>query len=106
MAFGLKPRIIYNIQNVFAQHPEVERVILYGSWARGNYTHGSDIDITLVGTNIDLSLLNKIENQLDDLMLPYTFDVSILDHIKNENLLKHIKRVGRDFYIKEQLKNK
>ena len=92
MAFGLKPRIIYNIQNVFARHPEVERVILYGYRAKGNFINESDIDITLVGTNIDLSLLNKIENQLDDLMLPYSFDVSIFNHIKNENLLKHIKR--------------
>ena len=98
--YGLKPHIIENIQKVFESFSEVEKVILYGSRAKGNYRTGSDIDLTIIGTDIDLSKLNEIELSLDDLMLPYTFDVSLMSHISNEGLLDHIKRVGKDFYIK------
>jgi len=98
--YGLKSHIIENIQKVFENFSEVEKVILYGSRAKGNYRIGSDIDLTIIGTDIDLSKLNEIENRLDDLMLPYTFDISVFSHIKNDGLLDHIKHVGKEFYIK------
>jgi len=100
MLYGLKTHIIEKIQDVFVEYPEIDKVILYGSRAMGNFKIGSDIDLTLTGDNIDLSLLHKIESELDDLLLPYTFDISIFDHIKNKNLLDHIDRIGVEFYVK------
>jgi predicted nucleotidyltransferase len=50
-------------------------VILYGSRANGNFKVGSDIDLTLLGKDINLTLLNKVDNILDDLYLPYFFDI-------------------------------
>lgn len=41
--FGLKPHTISAIQRVFAKHSRVERAVLYGSRAKGNYRPGSDI---------------------------------------------------------------
>ena len=72
--YGLKDETIVNIQNVFSSFPEVERAILYGSRAKGNFKQSSDIDITIVGSDLNLNVLNQIEWQLDDLLLPYTFD--------------------------------
>ncbi len=100
MPFGLKPHIIETIRNVFVKYPQVEKVIIYGSRAKGNYSNGSDIDLTLLGRDLDLSLLNKIDNELDDLMLPYTFDLSNFSQIKNKDLIDHIRRVGKTFYEK------
>ena len=100
MPFGLKPHIIETIRNVFVKYPQVEKVIIYGSRAKGNYSNGSDIDLTLLGRDLDLSLLNKIDNELDDLMLPYTFDLSNFSQIKNKDLIGHIRRVGKTFYEK------
>ena len=39
-----------------------------------------------------------MKDQLDDLMLPYTIDLSTLSQIENEDLVAHIKRVGKIFY--------
>lgn len=100
MKYGLKKKNIEKIKNIFAKHKEIESVILYGSRAKGNYRPGSDVDLTLRGENINLSLLNKISIDLDDLLLPYTFDLSIFDHITNSDLLEHIERVGLVFYEK------
>ena len=52
----------------------------------------------LEGENLDLGRLQKIENEIDDLMLPYKMDVSLLKHIRNDDLLEHIQRVGIVFY--------
>ncbi len=96
--YGLSDDVINGIRNVFRSFPELEQVILYGSRAMGNYRNGSDIDITLKGAELNLQVMNRISLSLDDLMLPYTFDISIYDHIDNEELRSHIKRRGVVFY--------
>jgi hypothetical protein len=40
----------------------------------------------------------NIAMQLDDLMLPYTFDLSIFQQIENVELVEHIQPVGIEFY--------
>ena len=66
----------------------------------GNYKPGSDIDITIKGENLNLDVINKIDLVLDDLLLPYTFDISIFTQINNPSLVDHINRVGIVFYKK------
>ena len=58
-----------------------------------------NIDLTIVG---DVSVEDRIHlaGLIDDLPIPYMCDLSILAHIKNENLVEHIHRVGRVFYEK------
>ncbi len=99
--FGLKLDTIQAIQHVFAQHSALKRALLYGSRAKGNYRTGSDIDLALEGDGLDLGILHKIENELDDLMLPYKMDVALLRQIQNADLLDHIGRVGVVFYEKD-----
>ena len=96
--YGLKPHTIKAIQDVFAKHKAIEKAILYGSRAKGNYRNGSDIDITLVGKTLTLSKQFSIETDLDDLLLPYKMDISILHKIENEDLKDHINRVGINLY--------
>ena len=98
LPFGLKPEAIARINAVFACYPQVQRAILYGSRAKGTQQNGSDIDITLQGESLTLAQLLKIENELDDLLLPYKIDLSLLDHIENPELIAHIQRVEKEFY--------
>lgn len=95
---GLKTQTIKAINGVFAQYPQIDQAILYGSRATGTYRPGSDIDLTLEGKTLTLTLLNKIDNEIDDLLLPYKFDLSIRHKIENEDLIEHIERVGVVFY--------
>lgn len=97
MRFGLSIETIDSILKVIRSHPKVIRVILYGSRAKGTYRAGSDIDLTLDAPTMDLSELLKIENELDDLLLPYKIDLSLLHAIENPDLLDHIKRLGVEF---------
>ena len=96
--FGLPEKTVEKIGSVLAGHPAVEKAILYGSRAKGNYKQGSDIDLTLVGSGLIHRDLLNIMDELDDLLLPYTIDLSILCMIDHAGLLDHIKRVGKEFY--------
>ena len=102
MNCGLTDQNVAEIQAVFKSYPKIEKAILYGSRAKGNYREGSDIDLTLQGKDLAYAELVAIEGVLDDLLLPYTIDLSIYQQIDNPDLIEHIKRVGRDFYLKAQ----
>jgi len=102
MKFGLNDRTIEQIRAVFARYPQVEKAILYGSRAKGSYSKGSDIDLTLCGgPDLTMTVLYRIIDEIDDLLLPYTVDLSIYDHIEDPDVLEHIRRVGVLFYSNE-----
>lgn len=97
--FGLKESDIEKIYGVLAHHPQVERAVLYGSRAVGNYKNGSDIDLTLYGVDdLTLDILYKIDHELDELLLPYTFDLSLFTRHRDDDLIAHIQRVGVVFW--------
>ncbi len=101
MKFGLNESTIQRIQSVFARYPQVEKAILYGSRAKGAYKNGSDIDLTLCGGDaLNLKVLCRIMDELDDLLLPYKIDLSIYDAISDPDVIAHINRVGVTFYQK------
>jgi uncharacterized protein len=103
MNFGLKETTISQIHSIFARHPQVEKAMLYGSRAKGNFKNGSDIDLTLMGKqDLNLEILHRIMDQIDDLLLPYTFDLSIFHQISDPDVIDHIHRVGVVFYEKAQ----
>lgn len=95
---GLSPETIKKINAVFARYPKIQIVKLYGSRAKGNFRHGSDIDLTIMGDSLSASQLPGIETELDDLLLPYKIDVSLFRQIEHSDLVDHIERVGIEFY--------
>lgn len=89
------------ISRVLASHPAVTEAVIFGSRAKGNFKPGSDIDLTLKGEGLDLRQLNKISLELDDLLLPYTFDLSLYAHLTDPDFLDHIRRVGLVLYRRD-----
>ncbi|CAN5211404.1 nucleotidyltransferase domain-containing protein [soil metagenome] len=98
--YGLDQDVLKHILTVFESFTEIEKVVLYGSRAKGNYRPGSDIDLTFKG-KVTLQILNAVANKLDDLLLPYQFDLSIHSKIDSDSLLEHIERVGIVIYPKK-----
>ena len=98
MKFGLKEETINQINGVFAKYPQIQKAILYGSRAKGNFKNGSDIDLVLEGNKLEHQFINKIALDLDDLLLPYSFDLANLKEVSSPDLLDHISRIGIVFY--------
>ena len=98
MKFGLSDTVIKELQDVFRRHANIKKVLIFGSRSKGNYRSGSDIDLAVIGNNIDYNLLLNILCEIDDLELLYSVD--LLDYQKKIGtpLGDHIDRVGQIFY--------
>ncbi|HEY3370306.1 MAG TPA: nucleotidyltransferase domain-containing protein [Prolixibacteraceae bacterium] len=103
MEYGLNENTIDQIRQVFSRYPEIGQALLYGSRAKGNFKTGSDIDLTLIGDQLNQKILNKIEDDIDELMLPYSFDLSILKQVSNQDFVDHVNRVGIVFYDRKTM---
>lgn len=101
MNHGLPERVVGQIQGVLGRYPAVEQAILYGSRAKGTFRTGSDIDLTLVGEGLDWAALGRIEQELDDLLLPWEVDLSLFESLSHPELIDHIRRVGRVMYARK-----
>jgi predicted nucleotidyltransferase len=98
MNHGLSEATVQRMAAVFSHYPEIEKAVLYGSRAKGNFRNGSDIDLSLVGEKLDAKILGQIDWELDDLLLPYKIDLSIFHQLTHPELIEHIRRVGIIFY--------
>lgn len=100
--YGLPVTAIEKLARLFASCPGIERVILYGSRAKGSFRPGSDIDLTIEGEGVTLAAMLDLEQRIDDLLLPYKVDLSLLHLLKDADLLAHIRRVGVVLYERKR----
>lgn len=93
----LTPHELSLMRDVFRRHPEVVSATLFGSRAKGTHTSYSDVDLAVSG-DVDPLRAEAIAAELDELPLPYRFEVQSLEHITHRALRDHIQRVGIVLY--------
>ena len=98
MKFGLSDTVIKELQDVFRHHANIQKVIIFGSRSKGNYRAGSDIDLAVIGNDIDYDQLLSIHCEIDDLELLYSVDLLDYQKKKGTPIGDHIDRVGQVFY--------
>jgi predicted nucleotidyltransferase len=100
MKFGLNDTALDSIRTVLARHPDVREAIVFGSRALGWEHSRSDIDLALEG---DLHALDAegVALELDELSLPFHFDVQIASEVRHPALREHIQRAGQLLYRRE-----
>ena len=91
---GLPQESTERILALLAEHPSIQRVVLYGSRALGRQRSGSDIDLCLEAPDMGLAELLVLGAQLDDLLLSWRIDLQLRHLIRHPGLLDHIDRVG------------
>ena len=101
---GLTEKTVTQIDGVLARFPQVEKAILFGSRAKATHKPGSDIDLALVGGALDWRTIGKIDDALDDLLLPYQFSLIVYDGKTDPEVAAHIQRVGISFYERTMAK--
>lgn len=98
MMFGLTKKDIDYIIKVIQGYSGIEKAVIFGSRAQGNYKKISDIDIALFGRGIEAQTLS-ISGILND-QSPFPYQVDIVDYasINNKKLKDHIDSVGIQIY--------
>lgn len=89
------------MEKIFRSVPHIERVLLYGSRAKGTFKEFSDVDITLFGSQLTHDDLLDVCERLDESNLPYFYDVSIFCKLTDAEFISHIKRVGKWIYARD-----
>jgi len=85
--------LISAITELIRQNCDAEKIVLYGSSARGDMSRSSDIDIALFG--VPVSQLGLIRLELaENLPSLRDVDVQAFESIRNENLRKRILEEG------------
>ncbi|MEE1001168.1 MAG: nucleotidyltransferase domain-containing protein [Bacteroidales bacterium] len=103
MNYGIKDDYWKRLETVFVSHKNIEKGILYGSRAKGTNRMYSDVDIVLVGEKINNREYTNIIQEIDDLLLPFIFDISVYHSIKDSNLIESINRTGVIIYENNSL---
>ena len=90
------PNRVLNTIRLFAEKHKVQKVILFGSRARGTHTERSDIDIAVVGGDFDAFFWDIKENTHSLLM----FDIVNMDESTSDDLREEIEKDGIMIYEK------
>ena len=98
MKFGLSDTVIKELQDVFRRYSNIEKVLIFGSRSKGNYRAGSDIDLAVIGKDIDYRLILNLQCDIEDLELLYSIDLLDYQKKKGTPIGDHIDRVGQVFY--------
>ena len=95
LRYGLNNDDFYKIINVFQKYPkEIEKVVLFGSRARGDYKVTSDIDLAIKFRG-DIDGFHSVWNELEDLHLINTIDLVNYSQISNQKLKSYIDNEGK-----------
>lgn len=96
--YGLPKRTYNELLEYFQSQPSIEKVVLFGSRAKGTYHNGSDIDFAIwINDNNNVS---KILYDLDELPTPYKFDVINYKTLTHTEMKNNIDNEGKLFYKK------
>jgi len=102
-SFGIYNKSFTRILESLKDFPEIEKAIIFGSRAMGNYKKGSDIDLAIVGDTITDQTKTRLSSILNqELPIPYFIDVLDYKSIANKDLVKHIDTEGKVIYSREE----
>lgn len=97
--FGLPDITIKELLDYFSGKSDIEKVLIFGSRAKGTYRTGSDIDFAIITDNHND--FHRISGELDDLPTPYKFDVIDYKALTHEGMKKSIDNESQLFYLKK-----
>ena len=94
--FSVGPESWALLMDVLQSDPSVERIVVFGSRAKGTHHNGSDIDLAVQG-QLSPENWQRLLIHIDDLELIYRVDLVNLSNPTLDVALKdHIERVGRE----------
>ena len=93
--YGLNKEVFYKIIDIFKEYVKyIDRAILFGSRARGDYKPGSDVDIA-ISFRENNDIIYEIRDKILKQNIIYAFDIIDYNSTGNEKLKKYIDEDGK-----------
>jgi uncharacterized protein len=95
---GISQRFIDDLLAYCLSNPVIQKVVLFGSRARGDYRKTSDIDFAIYTNNATHSQQNLIEYQIQEMPILLKIDILFMDRVSKEKLIANIEKDGMIVY--------
>lgn len=92
--------IYEKIKEISSKYDDIEKVVLFGSRARGDNKRTSDVDIAIFSSNELFKNETAIWFDIDELDTLLKFDIVVINEDTNDELIENIKREGIVIYEK------
>jgi proline iminopeptidase len=98
MIHGLSDDISEDFRRVFSRYPDIEKVMIFGSRAKGHYRDGSDIDLAVFAPAMPDSTFTRLWREVDALPVVFKVDLLHWDRLGNPGLKEKVLLEGRPFF--------
>lgn len=96
---GFTEHELSEFRAIISKIPRIEKVLLFGSRAKGCADRGSDVDLAVIGDSASEDDIFRLHEKLsEESNLPYFFDLLDYASLQDEPLKSHIDRVGITIY--------
>ncbi len=97
-SLGLSSLLLDRLLSVFRRYPAIEKVMVYGSRARGDFAPGSDIDLAVFAPGMSPGEFARLWGEIDGLPVALKMDLVHFEALGNEGLKREILEGGRVIY--------
>ncbi len=80
----LEKKVVDEIIDVVKDHLQPDRIILFGSRAKGKKKEYSDFDIAVEGVEMDIRKERLLKDALDEKLGIFSVDIIDLDHAESD----------------------
>lgn len=96
---GLDPKISNQIIKLITEYKIPEKILFFGSRARGKFKEVSDIDVAIFGKEWTDKDINMVKHILDEFVqTPLKIDIVNFYSVKKDKLRQNILKEGRICY--------
>ncbi|MCR4431693.1 MAG: nucleotidyltransferase domain-containing protein [Tepidanaerobacteraceae bacterium] len=93
--------ILNKLVKIFKKYTSIEKVLLFGSRARGDFSKVSDIDIAVFSEDISDRDFNLLIDEINQIDIALSFDVVHYDKLAKASLRNEILKDGVVMYERE-----
>lgn len=98
MRFGLSEQVLSNIIEVISTAKSVQRAVLFGSRARGDFRTNSDIDLAIYSND---GLIAELSLDLSDIVGVYKINIIDMHSLDNDKLRLNIEQQGIEIFSRQ-----
>ena len=97
-------KLFEQVKKCASNYPNIFKIVLFGSRARGDYRPNSDIDLAIFSRSISNLEVANFTNEIEDLDTLLKFDIVLMTPDTDPRLLENVKQEG--VILMELLSNK